>query len=345
MGVDLKPILPSFPIKVSDLSDKVVAVDAFNTIYQFLSTIRGYTGEPLTNNRGEITSHLSGLFYRNVNFLAENIKLVYIFDGKPHQLKYHEIERRRQVKTQAFEKYQQALSEGKLEDAKKYSQATSAITDKIVQDSKKILNLLGIQYIQAASEGEATAAKLTQKEIAFVCASQDYDSLLFGAKRLVRNLTISGKRKLPNRNMYINVEPEIILLDDVIKATKLTQEQLIDVGILVGTDFNPGGFPAIGPKTALKLIIENGRLENIEKIKPMLEQIPYQEIREIFLNTVENDGGLNGLKLKFDNPDNDKIIKFLCDEMSFSQERVKNALEKLEKVKQKKNQSLEKWFG
>ncbi len=345
MGVDLKPILPSFPIKVSDLSDKIVAVDAFNTIYQFLSTIRGYTGEPLTNNRGEITSHLSGLFYRNVNFLAENIKLVYIFDGKPHQLKYQEIERRRQIKTQAFEKYQQALSEGKFEEAKKYGQATSAVTDKIVQESKKILNLLGIQYIQATSEGEATAAKLTEKEIAFVCASQDYDSLLFGAKRLVRNLTISGKRKLPNRNMYVNVEPEIILRDEVIKTTQLTQEQLIDVGILVGTDFNPGGFPGIGPKTALKLIVENGKLENIEKIGNMLEEIPYQEIREIFLSALENDDDIKGVELKFDKPNHDEIIKFLCDEMSFSKDRVTVALEKLEKVSQQKNQSLEKWFG
>lgn len=345
MGVDLKPILPSFPIKVSDLSDKVVAVDAFNTIYQFLSTIRGYTGEPLTNNKGEITSHLSGLFYRNVNFLIENIKLVYIFDGTPHQLKYQEIERRRQVKTQAFEKYQEALSEGKFEDAKKYGQATSTITDKIIQDSKKILNLLGIQYIQATSEGEATAAKLTKNDVAFVCASQDYDSLLFGAKRLIRNLTISGKRKLPNRNVYINVEPEMILYDDVIKTTNLTHEQLIDVGILVGTDFNPGGFQGIGPKTALKLIIENGKLENIEKIKTALEEIPYQEIREIFLNVLENDDDIKGIELKFNKPDHDEIIKFLCDEMSFSKERVTAALERLEKVSEQKNQSLEKWFG
>src|SRR5215204_2845983 len=333
MGIDLKPILTTSPIKTSDLSDKIIAVDAYNTIYQFLATIRGPTGESLTNNKGEITSHLSGLFYRNINFLTENIKLVYIFDGKPHSLKYKEIARRKELK-------QEAIEEGRLEDAKKYSQGTVILTDKIIEQSKIILKLLGIPVIQAPSEGEATASILTKDGMAYACASQDYDSLLFGAKNLIRNLTISGKRKIPNQNKYVNIEPEIIHQSQILESTKLTLEQLVDVGILIGTDFNPGGLPGIGPKTALKLIREKGRLEEIEKIKDNLKDVPYQQIREIFLNP-ENIPINN---IEFDNPNYNEIIGFLCDTMDFSKERVESSLERVKKSKEKRSKSLERWF-
>ena len=267
MGLDLKPLVEPYPIAISELSDKVVAVDAYNAIYQFLATIRGPTGELLTNANGDVTSHLSGLFYRNVNLLADNIKLIYIFDGKPSPLKSKEIERRRQIKQEASERYHEALAEGRFEDARKYSQATSVLTAKMVEESKKILTLLGIPCVQATSEGEATAAYITKQGTAFTCASQDYDSILFGASKLTRNLTISGKRKIPNKKTYIDVEPEIIEYQQVLDQTKLTHEQLVDVGILIGTDYNPEGFSGIGTKTALKLIREYGKLENIEKIK------------------------------------------------------------------------------
>jgi len=341
MGSDLKPLIEPSPIMISELSDKVVAVDAYNTIYQFLATIRGPTGELLTNAQGDVTSHLSGLFYRNINLLTDNIKLIYIFDGKPNLLKSKEIERRRQIKHEAFEKYQEAMTEGRFEDARKYSQATSILTENMVEESKKILTLLGIPYVQAPSEGEATAAYITNQGIAFTCASQDYDSLLFGANRLTRNLTISGKRKVPNRKMYIDIEPEIIEHQRLLNQTKLTHEQLVDVGILIGTDFNPGGFVGIGPKTALKLVREYGKLENIEKIKGLLSDIPYQEIRNIFLNPevpkVNN--------IQFNEVNYTSILDFLCIEKSFSTNRVTAALEKLKKSIAIRSQSLEKWFG
>jgi flap endonuclease-1 len=340
MGIDLKSILTTCPIKSSDLSDKIIAVDAYNTIYQFLAIIRGPTGESLTNNKGEITSHLSGLFYRNINFLAENIKLVYIFDGKPHSLKTKEISRRKEMKQKAIEKYQEALEEGRLEDAKKYSQGTVILTDKIIEQSKLILKLLGIPVIQAPSEGEATASILTKDGMAYACASQDYDSLLFGAKRLVRNLTISGKRKIPNINKYVNIEPEIIHQSQILESTKLTLEQLVDVAILIGTDFNPGGFPGIGPKTALKLIKENGTLEKIGKIKDKLNDIPYQQIREIFINPIN----IPIDNIEFDNPNYKEILSFLCNTMDFSKERVESSLEKVKKNQEKRSQSLEHWF-
>src|ERR687886_831411 len=227
MGLDLKPLVTPAVIKFSELANRVVAIDAYNTIYQFLSTIRGPTGELLTNNKGEVTSHLSGLFYRNANLLMENIKPIYVFDGKANELKRAEIERRNQLE----------IEEGRMEDARKYSTRTAILTDKMVEDSKNLLSSLGIPYIQAPSDGESAASYLTRRDMAFAVASQDYDSILFGAKRLVRNLAISGKRKVPNRNTYVEVEPEILEHDNVLLETGLTHEQLVDVGILIGTDF------------------------------------------------------------------------------------------------------------
>ncbi|MGC1929264.1 MAG: flap endonuclease-1 [Candidatus Nitrosopolaris sp.] len=340
MGLDLKPFVMPSPIVISELANKVIAVDAHNAIYQFLATIRGPIGELLTNNKGDVTSHLSGLFYRNINLLADNLKLIYIFDGKPSLLKSKEIERRRQAKEEASQKYQEAMTEGRFEDARKYSQATSILTDKMIEESKKILNLLGIPYIQAPSEGEATAAHLTKSDLAYTCASQDYDSILFGAKRLTRNLAISGKRKVPNRNMYVEVQIEMIEHQQVLDQTKLTQEQLIDVGILIGTDFNPGGVPGIGPKTGLKLIREYGKLENVEKIKDTLSGIPYQEIRDIFLRPAVS----NADNVEFTEVRHEDIINFLCIEKNFSTDRVTGSLEKLKKSIAQRSQSLEKWF-
>ena len=340
MGLDLKPLVKSSPIMISELSGKVIAIDAYNTIYQFLATIRGITGELLTNNNGEVTSHLSGLFYRNVNLLAEDIKLIYIFDGKPSPLKSKEIDRRRQVKQDALNKYQEAITAGRFEDARKYGQATSVLTDKMVEESKMILTLLGIPYIQAPSEGEAAAAQLTQSNIAFACASQDYDSLLFGAKRLIRNLAISGKRKVPNRNVYVDIEPEIIEQQQLLNETGLNLEQLVDIGILIGTDFNPGGIPGIGPKTALKLVREHNKLEKIEKIEASLANIPYKEIREVFLK--QEAPKINGVE--FNEINYDALVNFLCTEKNFSVARVNTSLDKVKKSITNRNQSLEKWF-
>ena len=163
MGLNLKPLVISNPIRIPDLVGKIVAIDAFNVIYQFLATIRGPTGELLANIQGEPTSHLSGLFYRNINLLCDGVKLVYIFDGKSHELKTKEIERRKKAKEEASEKYNLALEEGRIDDAKKFSQGTSVLTPKMIEESKYLLSLMGIPYINAISEGEATAALLSKK--------------------------------------------------------------------------------------------------------------------------------------------------------------------------------------
>ena len=287
-----------------------------------------------------VTSHLTGLFYRNINFLSLGIKPVYVFDGKPPSMKSAEIEHRKQIKKDATIKYERAVSEGKMDDARKYAQQTTSMKDGMVDDSKKLLELFGIPYIQAPSEGEATAALLTQTGHADIAASQDFDSILFGAKKLVRNFTNSGRRKLPNRNTYIEVEPEVIDYKKNLEELGITGEQLIDVGILIGTDFNPDGFERVGPKTAIKMIREHGKLEDIPQIREQLEVIDYNAIRKIFLKpeTAKVD------KIEFSEIRFDAITDYLSNERSFSRDRVTSSLKRLKKSLEKKSQTLEKWF-
>lgn len=340
VGLDLKQLCVRERTHLESFTSKIVAIDAYNAIYQFLSIIRGPDGMPLSDHNGKITSHISGLFYRNINFLSLGIKPVYVFDGKPPSLKSAEIQRRKQVKKDATIKYEIAISEGNYVEAKKFAQQTSVLRDDMIEESKKFLDLFGIPSIQAPTEGEATAAFLTTNGKAHASASQDFDSLLFGAKRLVRNFTNSGKRKLPNRNTTIEVEPELISLDKTLLELGLTREQLVDVGILIGTDFNPDGFERIGPKTALKMIKENERLENIPQIQDKLQQIEYKQIREIFLNPQVNDVP----EIKFGTIDYPGITNYLTKEKSFSLDRVETSLNRLRKSLEKKSQNLEKWF-
>lgn len=331
-------------MKLEDLSGKSMAIDAYNALYQFLAIIRQPDGTPLKDSSGRVTSHLSGLLYRTSNLVEYGIKPIYVFDGIPPALKEIEIKRRAKVKEQAAILYEKAIKAGKTQEARVYAQATSRLKDYMEDDSKRLLDLMGIPWVQAPSEGEAQAAHITRKGDADFCASQDYDSLLFGAPELIRNVTISGRRRLPSKNVYVEVVPEIIKLEEALKACRITYEQLIDVGVLIGTDFNPDGIQGLGPKTALKLIKEHGTLEDaLPHIKNASFPVEPQRIREIFLKpTVTND-----YRLEWKEADVDGTVNFMCRERDFSEDRVKKALEKmLEGSKKLKGKTtLEKWFG
>lgn len=340
MGLDLKKLVVREKTTLENFTSKVIAIDAYNAIYQFLAIIRGPDGLNLTDSEGRVTSHLSGLLYRNINFLSIGIKPVYVFDGKPPSLKSAEIEHRKQIKRDATVKYEKAIAEGNMDDARKFAQQTTSMKDGMVEDSKKILGFFGIPYIDAPSEGEATAAHMTKTGQAFASASQDFDSVLFGAKKLIRNFTNSGRRKLPNHNTYIDVEPEIIETAKCLSELGLTQKELVDVGILIGTDFNPNGFTRIGPKTALKMIKEHSRLEDIPQIQEELSEIDYSQIRKIFLDPNVSDIS----EITFGNVDYSGLENYLVNERSFSQNRIDASLNRLKKALEKKSQNLDKWF-
>ncbi len=344
MGVDLRDLIPKIPVKLEDLNGKSIAIDAYNALYQFLSIIRQPDGTPLKDSSGKVTSHLSGLFYRTSNLVERGIKPIYVFDGTPPVLKAAEIERRRQVKAEATIRYEKAISEGKISEARMYAQATTSMKDYMEEDSKKLLELMGLPWVQAPSEGEAQAAYMNRRGDADYCGSQDYDSLLFGASTLIRNITISGKRKLPSRNIYIEIEPEVMTLEKLLKECEITYEQLIDMGILIGTDFNPDGIKGLGPKTALKLIKQYGTIENaLPHIKNASFPAEPQKIREIFLHPKVSEN----YRLEWKEVNIEGIVDFLVREKDFSEDRVRKALERMQEgsKKAKSKTTLEKWFS
>jgi len=326
LGVNLRDLVPKKQVVLSDLSGRSIAIDAYNALYQFLAIIRQPDGTPLKDKTGRVTSHLSGLLYRTTNLAEMGMKVAYVFDGVPPALKEVEIRRRARVKEEAIVKYERALQEGRMEEARTYAQATSRLKDYMAEDSKHLLTLIGVPWIQAPSEGEAQAAHLARKGDTNYCASQDYDSLLFGAPLLIRNVTISGRRKLPGKQVYIDVTPEVVELNQVLRELDITREQLIDIGMLVGTDFNPEGVKGIGPKTALSLVKQHGSLENaLPHMKTAEFPVEPQRIREIFLNPKITDN----YQLKWKEPDIEGVVDFMCGERDFSEDRVRKALEKM----------------
>jgi len=336
-------------LALSEVKGKKVSIDGYNALYQFLAAIRQPDGTPLMDSLGRVTSHLSGLFYRTINILEEGMIPIYVFDGKPPEQKREEIERRRKLKEETEKKLERARTEGRVEEIRKYSQAVIRLSNEMVEESKLLLQAMGIPTIQAPSEGEAEAAYLNSSGFTWASVSQDYDSILFGANRLIRNLTISGKRKLPNKDVYVEIEPEIIETENLLKKLGITREQLIDVAILIGTDYNPDGIKGIGPEKAYKIIKKYGKIEKAVEygeIPKSLITFDVNEIRKLFMNpqVIKPDR-----ELELAEPDEDKIIKILVKDHNFSEDRVKNGIQRMSKsIKElrglSRQKGLDQWF-
>jgi flap endonuclease 1 (EC 3.1.-.-) len=240
MSVDLSKLISRRRIELAELNGKTVAIDAYNVLYQFLSIIRQPDGSLLMDSKGRVTSHLSGLFYRTIDIIGYGIKPIYVFDGLPSVLKQKTIEARMTRRNDAYKAWESAREAGNLEGARVHAQASSRVDRSIVESSKKLLDYMGVAYINAPSEGEGQASYMCKKGQVDAVGSQDYDTLLFGARNVVRNLTLSGRRKLPKKNVYVNVEPELVNLEDTLNALGISNRQLVWIGIMLGTDFNDG---------------------------------------------------------------------------------------------------------
>ena len=331
MGVNIGDLFKEEKISFSNLSDRIIAIDAYNVLHQFLASIRQRDGTPLKDSRGEITSHLSGLFHRTANLVEARIKPVYAFDGKPHPLKAKTLEERHKRKEIAEKEWKEALESGDIKKAKSKAQQTSRLTDEMVQQSKQLLTALGIPYVQSPSEGESQASYMVKKGDAYAVGSQDYDCLLVGSPRLVRNLTSADKRKLPGKEAYVKIYPKLIRLEPNLTSMGITQKQLVDMAILIGTDFNEG-VKGIGPKKSLDLIKKTGDIKKaLESIKltdkPSSDTI--QQIQKIFLEPDVTDD----YSLKWSMPDKEAVLSILCDRHQFTRERVEPILEKFSIIK------------
>jgi flap endonuclease-1 len=339
LGVNLTPIIVKRVTSLEALNGKTMAVDAFNVLHQFLALIRTRDGTSLSDSQGRVTSHLVGLVFRTTRLIADHrMRLVFVFDGRPPQLKMGEVDRRRAIRRKAEEEYAEAVATGDLATAHSKAVQTGRLTREMVEDSKKLLDLLGVPWVQAPSEGEAQAAHMARTGDVWASSSRDYDSLLLGAPRLVRYLTIQGQEWLPSKGRARKLKPEIIDLEEFLGHHDITREQLVDLGILVGTDFNDG-IKGIGPKTALRLVKEHVRLE--EMPENVTSQLPreYPEIRRLFLEPeVTDDYTITPGEL-----DGEGLISFLSGERGFSRERVESVLERIERSKKQK--SLSDWMG
>jgi flap endonuclease-1 len=324
MGVLLTPIILKQDLTLEDLRGKRFAVDANGELYQFLALIRLRDGSPLQDSHGRITSHLSGLFYRTTRLITEyGMELVFVFDGKPPALKFAEIARRRSIKEKYELERAAAIEAGDFATAYSKATMTSRLTRDMADDARELLRLMGLPVIDAPSEGEAQASHMAARGNVWAAASKDYDCLMFGAPRLIRFLTISGREFLPTKAAFRAVSPELIETEAMLEKYKITREQLIDVAILVGTDFNEG-IRGIGPKKALKLVGQFGSIENMTaEIRDALSP-GVQSVREIYLHPEVKDD----YEIKFGQPQISEIIRFLCDEREFSHERVTAALDR-----------------
>lgn len=335
MGLSIRDIVPRKEISFADLKGKILAVDASNTIYQFLSSIRQPDGTPLQDSKGNVTSHLSGLFYRNINLLLEGIKLIYVFDGKPPKLKQKTKEKRIEGKEKAREKYEAAKKRGDIFEMSKYAKSLTRLDKQKVKESKELLEAMGIQCVQAPGEGEAQAAALCNNKEIYAVASQDYDALAFGAPRLIQNLTLARRRKTVSG--FVNINPEIIELEKVLNDLQINLDQLICLAILAGTDYNPKGVVGVGQKRALALVKSFKYPTQIFKqvenqIQEQEESFDWQEILTEFKKPKVKD-----FKIKFPKINEDKIRKILL-KYEFSEKRVESGLERLRAERESRKQ-------
>ncbi|HZX12583.1 MAG TPA: flap endonuclease-1 [Candidatus Nanoarchaeia archaeon] len=332
MGVNIAELLPKKELHLADLKNKKIAIDASNALYQFVASIRQPDGTLLMDSRGRVTSHLQGLFTRTTNLMSKGLRLCYVFDGKPPALKLKEQQERATRKLEAETKYQKAVEEENLEAMRKYSKQFSRLTKDMIQESKTLIQALGLPVIEAPSEAEAQAAFMCKTRHVWAVASQDSDSLLFGASRLLRNLTLSQKRRLPSGKHVITFLEEIEL-NAVLKELNITHDQLIALGILVGTDFNRGGVRGIGPRKALKLLYTYKN--NFDELFSTLKT--YFDWKEIF--TLFKDIPITKeYELLWKKPDQEAIKKLLVDEHEFNEERVQGVLDKLTEEASPSNQ-------
>lgn len=319
-----------------------VAIDASMSIYSFLIAVRS-GGEMLTNEEGETTSHLMGMFYRTLRIVDNGIKPVYVFDGAPPKLKSGELAKRFQRKATATEGLEEAKETGTAEDIEKFSRRTVRVTREHNAECQKLLKLMGIPFIIAPTEAEAQCAVLARAGKVYAAASEDMDTLCFDSPILLRHLTFSEQRKEPIQE---------VILEKVLAGLNMDRKQFVDLCILLGCDYlDP--IPKVGPHTALKLIREHGDLETLvawikadkKERYTIPEDWPYQDARELFFNPDVRPADHEDCDFKWEAPDIEGLVKFLVAEKGFSEDRVRSAAQKLTKnLKSSQQARLEGFF-
>ncbi|ORZ35340.1 flap endonuclease 1 [Catenaria anguillulae PL171] len=301
-----------------------VAIDASMSIYQFLIAVRS-NGEQLANEAGETTSHLMGLFYRTIRMIENGIKPVYVFDGKPPTLKSGELAKRSEKRAEAEKNLTEAQEKGDTEQIEKFSRRTVKVTREHNDECKRLLRLMGVPYVEAPCEAEAQCAALAKAGKVYAAGTEDMDTLTFGSPIVLRHLTFSEARKMPISEIH---------LEKALEGLELTQDQFIDLCILLGCDYCES-IKGIGPKSAVQLIKKHGSIEEVikhlDKKYAVPEDWPFEEARRLFKEPEVADP--EEVELKWSDPDEEGLVEFMVKEKGFNEERIRNAVKKIAKSK------------
>ncbi|XP_014234277.1 flap endonuclease 1 isoform X1 [Trichogramma pretiosum] len=311
--------------ELKHLFGRKIAIDASMCLYQFLIAVRS-EGAQLTSVDGETTSHLMGTFYRTIRLVENGIKPVYVFDGKPPTLKGGELAKRAERREEAQKQLQAAEEAGNAEDVDKFNRRLVKVTKQHAEDAKQLLKLMGIPYIDAPCEAEAQCAAMVKSGKVYATATEDMDALTFGSNVLLRRLTFSEARKMPIQE---------IQYDKVLHGLQLNKEEFIDLCIMLGCDYT-SSIKGVGPKRAIELIRNHKSLEKIldnldTKKYPVPEDWNYKDARMLFIEPEIKDP--EEVDLKWNDPDEDGLVQFLCGDKQFNEERVRNGAKKLVKAR------------
>ncbi|XP_064398487.1 flap endonuclease 1-like [Halichondria panicea] len=312
-----------------------VAVDASMSLYQFLIAVR-MDGSQLTDSDGDTTSHLIGFFYRTIRMLENGIKPVYVFDGKPPEMKSGELLKRSEKRAEAEKGLVTATDKGDQEQIEKFQKRLVKVTPKHVEECKRLLTLMGVPFVAAPCEAEAQCASMVKAGLVYATATEDMDCLTFGSSVMLRHLTASEAKKMPVREIH---------LEKLLAELGVTQQEFIDLCILLGCDYCDS-VKGVGPAKAITLIRDHKNIEEIiEKGKKL--NIPenwlYQEARRLFKEPEVMDP--KSIELKWSLPDEAGLVKFLAEEKGFAEDRIRKGAAKLVKSKSSSTQGrLDSFF-
>ncbi len=337
MGVKLGELVHARTTDIANLQGRIIAIDApniinavFNISWRSMNPndpaiIRDRTQRPI--------SHLYGLLYRVLFYYSNTILPIFCFDGRDSDLKRVITKDLLNDILYTRKRYENAMNSGNFELARRIALDQDYFWPTIMKESKDLLNTIGIPVIEAPAAAEAQCAHLVKDGIAWCSNSQDYDSLLFGCPRTLQNLSKSRRRKQRGRWTFEKIVPQIIDLNANLKRLEINHFQLVDMALLIGSDYFPG-IKGIGPITALSMIKKHGRVERVivkerkcYDFSPLTAEI-IAEVRKIFLlpETISPPDSLH-----WSHPDESHIKHLMCVDHHLNEQRVSASIEKLVK--------------
>lgn len=323
----IKEYVPNEELNYKDLSGKTLAIDMFNSLYQFLSAIRNPDGTLLERN-GVVVSHLYGILWRYGYLLSLGVKLIFVFDGKPSEMKEETLKERQIAKERITQRMEVAEAEGNEETATRLRRLNSRVDSNIVKTTKELASLLGIDYIDSPEEGEAEAIHLVKTGFADYVVTQDYDAIAYNCQNILRNVGVKKDKHYGKINLVKSA--------NVLKSMGLSHNQFLYVAFMTGTDYNYG-IRNVGIKRALKIaqksktdedvvsnLIEDGYISSESKDSTLLE------LRSI-VSKFENPNVIDGsaiVRNKFDKP---KLIEYLK-KLDFNVDRFMPVFDEIEEI-------------